>query len=148
MLVKMITELIANLQVSNSMLMSKFLAHILGRIDYDAIVKGLKKQQNGSTVVVLMEYVHSGVYETIAEIERFPGTTYPVDLALNHSILKYYLVKLFGDKPGMKVYTRRKIDFSKPGMDGLTKYKQLVLRLDEMPSAVQSVATTECEDVE
>lgn len=88
--------------------------------------------------IVLFEYVHSGIYDTVVEMERVPGTTRFIHDVLNHNEVKNALRSLFADKPNMRLYSRRKIDETKEGPESLTNYRQYVLRIspESLPSPI------------
>jgi hypothetical protein len=135
----MITTILSNSSAQNS----NAIVHILSRIDYKALNTGLAIaiwKPNQVHRIVLFEYVHSGIYDTIAEIERLPGTTRLIHDVLKDNEVENALRSLFADKPNMKLYTRRKIDYTKEGPEGLTKYRQYVLSIspESPPSTILS----------
>jgi hypothetical protein len=108
-------------------------------------MKKVDEETSKTHVVVLMEYVNSTCDATIAEIERIPETTIPIETFLNDLHTKCVLQNLFVSAPHMSIYTRRKIDHSKVGTpETTTKYKQLVLRIP--PSAPSPVLHAEVTD--
>jgi hypothetical protein len=135
----MINTILSNSSHQNS----SGIAHILSRIDYYRLNTGLavaKWKPNQVHKIVLFEYVHSGIYDTIAEIERIPGTTRFIHDVLKDNEVENALRSLFADKPNMKLYSRRKIDDTKTGSESLTKYREYVLQvsLESPPSTILS----------
>ena len=117
------------------------MAHVLSRIDYKKLNKGLRyAEQNADEhhVIVLFEYVNSGIYDTIAEIERIPGTTLAIHEFLNMPEVRNALDSLLATAPNHKIYTRRKMIHHLEGQDGFTKYRQFVLYIGpELPSLIE-----------
>jgi hypothetical protein len=131
----MLTSIFSN----NSSQNSKAIAHVLSRVDFGKLSSALQHldyNNNGVRNIVLFEYVHSGIYDTVAEMERIPGTTWFINDVLEDPIVKNSLQHLFANTPGTELYTRRKIDYSVDGPQRLTKYRQFVLRMSRMPSPV------------
>lgn len=91
--------------------------------------------------VVLMEYVCGKSDDVIVEMERIPGTTVFIDEFLRRTETTEVLKKLFVTGPNMSIYTRRKIAYNEDGTTELTKFKQLVLKVQ--PSAPSPILNPE-----
>lgn len=120
------TKMISSMLSNNTVNVAYGMSHILSRIDYDKLRGGLSRASRSSEPlsIVLFEYVHSTVYDTIAEMERIPGTTQFIHNFLEKDEVKNILKALFVSQANMKVYTRRKTDGEE-----LTKYRQVILRV-------------------
>lgn len=119
----MLTSILSNSSPQNS----SGLAHILSRVDYNKLNTSLalaSVRRNSVHTIVLFEYVHSGVYDTIAEMERIPGTTRFIHDFLKDNEVENALKGIFATKPNMKIYSRRKVDAG-----SLTKHRQYVLKI-------------------
>jgi hypothetical protein len=79
--------------------------------------------------IVLFEYVNSGINDTIAQIERLPGTTKSIHETLNDIRCMARLHELFIVNENMRLYTRRKIDNSNPRCEELTNVRQVVVAI-------------------
>ena len=126
--------MISSMLSNNTVNVAYGMTHILSRIDYDKLRMGLSRatRTSDSFNIVLFEYVHSSVYDTIAEMERIPGTTQFIHNFLEKDEVKNILKMLFVSQPNMKLYTRRKMD-----NEELTKYRQVILNISPgMPSPI------------
>lgn len=125
---------------------NRSLAHVLSRIDYDAVQRGIynaSKNPDKTHTVVLFEYVNSCIYERIAEKERIPETTQYIHEFLSEPQADIALKSLLTGTSNIKLYTRRKQD----GAGVFTKYRQLILRiLPSMPSPILPSYTTYLDD--
>ena len=121
----MITSTLNNADLTTA----KCVTHILSRIDYVRLSRMLaraKENTHRDHTTALLEYTHSTVHDTIAEMERIPGTSVFIHDFLERPDIQRMLQTLFATCPAMMiVYTRRKLD-----ADGTpTKTRQLVLRI-------------------
>jgi len=132
----MITSIFKNSSWQNN----SGIAHVLSRIDFKKFNNALSVatwHQDHPHTIVLFEYIHSGIYDEIAEMERIPGTTQFIHDFLKDPEVENVLKSLFADKPNMLLFSRRKIDNTKSGSESLTKYRQYVLKIcPEMPSPI------------
>ena len=120
---------------------STTISHVLTRVNYENLSNGLMEtlyHPSEIHTIVLFEYVHSGVYDTIAEMERVPGTPYFLHDMLQVHEMEQAMKTLFATKPNMRLYTRRKTD----AQGRMTKYREYVLVVyPEMPSPIQRADT-------
>ena len=128
--------------LSNNASIANGMAHILSRINYKKLNHGLRyAEQNADSyhVIVLFEYVNSGIYDTIAEIERIPGTTLAIHEFLTMPEVRNALDSLLANAPNMKIYTRRKMNYDAEGDASFTKYRQFVLYVGpDLPSLIEA----------
>ena len=129
--------------LSNNPSIANGMAHVLSRIDYKKLNNGLRyaeKNADSHHLIVLFEYVNSGIYDTIAEIERIPGTTCAIHEFLQNPDVLLALRSLLGTLPRYNIYTRRKMDRNEKGELDFTKHRQLVLYVGpELPSLIQPI---------
>lgn len=118
------------------------LSHVLTRVNYENLSTGLMNtlySPADTHTIVLFEYVHSGLYDTIAEMERVPGTPYFLHDMLQVHEMEQAMKTLFATQPNMRLYTRRKIDAE----GRFTKYREYVLIVyPEMPSPIHRADTS------
>jgi hypothetical protein len=111
------------------------IAHILNSMDHKKYKKTIESAityPHRKYTFVLLEYIHSGTNDRIAQVERLPDTTTYIHDILKDGRVISRLNDLFIVNPNMRIHNRRKIDFSKPfGPEQLTKTRQLVLTIDE-----------------
>ena len=109
-------------------------ALILNKMDhrkYSQIIESAITHPHRSYTIVLFEYTHSGINDTIAHIERMPGTTKSIHDILSDTRCLTRLNELFIVNSGMRLFTRRKIDHTKPfGHEQVTKIRQVVVAID------------------
>lgn len=131
----MLTSVFSN----NSSKTNNAVAHILSRIDFTKVSEQVQRGTRGNHsvyTVVLFDYVHSGIYDVVAEMERIPGTTWFIHDALEDIDVKNALSRLFVGDLNAYMYTRRKIDHSARGLEQLTKYRQCVVQVSLLPSPI------------
>lgn len=110
---------------------SACVGHILSKIDYNKLTYAVENAVLNSDKehrVVVFEYVHSGIIDSIAQIERVPGTIIPI-----HDVLSSYecitrLDSLLRVPGKTSWYSRRKIDHA---IGELTIKRQLVLLIEK-----------------
>ena len=108
------------------------IAYLLNKMDhkkYSQTVERAIMHPNQKYTVVLFEYVHSGVNDTIAHVERLPGTTKSIHDTINDVRCMARLHDLFIVNPSMHLYTRRKFDNSKPFHEQTTNLRQVVVTI-------------------
>lgn len=119
---------------------SRGMAHILSAIDYKKLSRQLRyaaAHADDNHTIILLEYVHSGIYDTIAEIERIPGTTQPINDFLLKPEVENALKSLFVSADNMRIYTRRKYVYKADGSYDLAKQRQLILYISaDLPSLI------------
>jgi hypothetical protein len=123
----MITNAFKNADVN----MSKCLAYVLGKIDYNKLGKriALSKNDLRTQKIVLFEYVHSGIDVPLAQEERLPGTTIPIHQFVSDQQFTDIMNSLFVvPNRYTQCYFRRKIDFQTVP-PSLTHVRQFVLEL-------------------
>lgn len=122
------------------------MAYVLSRVNYKNLYKGLnlaKEFPKETHTIVLFSYIHSSVYDTIAQMERIPETTQFLHTFLARSDVNLNLLKLFAMDRNSKLYTRRHIDHTREGVDSLTKFRELVLQIDpedDIPTLPSSIS--------
>jgi hypothetical protein len=123
---------------------SAAISYLCKNTNYKNLEKGLLRADqtpDQAQTIVLLEYVNSACDVTIAEIERVPGTTLPVHEFLQEPSTKDLLKKIFTSHENVEFYTRRKITIDEHGESTLTKYRQLIMRINaELPDRIARVA--------
>ena len=123
----MITNAFKNADVN----MSKCLAYVLGKIDYNKLGKRIAWSKNDlrTQKIVLFEYVHSGIDVSLAQEERLPGTTIPIHQLVSDQQFTDIMNSLFVvPNRYTQCYFRRKIDYNTVP-PALTHVRQFVLEL-------------------
>jgi hypothetical protein len=108
------------------------IAHLLNKMDhkkYAETVQTAIVRPSQKYTVVLFEYVHSGVNDTIAHVERLPGTTKSIHETINDLRCMSRLHDLFIVNASMRLYTRRKFDNTKPFHEQTTNIRQVVVTI-------------------
>ena len=112
------------------------LSHVLQRVNYENLSTGLMNSlyhPADTHNIVLFEYIHSTINDTIAEMERIPGTSYFIHDMLQVHEMEQAMKTLFATKPNMRLYSRRRLD----DRGRLTKYMQYTLVVfPEVPSPI------------
>lgn len=120
------------------------LAYILSKINYTKLRTQLRfagTHADEDHTIVLFEYIHSSVYDTIAQFERIPGTVKIIQNFLDRTDVKDALKSIFVSGENMKIYTRRKREYKNDGSFDLLKERQLVLHISaELPSLISPPA--------
>jgi hypothetical protein len=106
------------------------MGYIMQKIDwlnYSKVFNKAYSNPRQKHTAVLFEYVHSGIDDEIAMMQRIPGTTTTVeDVLHNAEIIKALNKTLVCDK-NIQWYTRRKRDFLKEGLEQLTNKRELIV---------------------
>ena len=111
--------------------MSKCLAYVLNKIDYEKLSQriGNSKHDLRTQKIILFEYVHSGIDVSIAQEERLPGTTIPIHPILMQPEFMAIMNSLFTvPNRYTSCYFRRKISYETTP-PSLSHVRQLVLEL-------------------
>jgi hypothetical protein len=139
--IKMLTQSIItakhvrmNSMITPSKAAANCVAHVLNSMDHAKYMRTIESAMaypDQIYTLVLFEYTHSGINDTIAQVERMPGTTTSIHDTLKDSRCVAQLNELFIVNSNMRLFTRRKFDFNKPfGREQITNIRQLVLRID------------------
>lgn len=140
----MITNAFKNADVN----MSKCLAYILNKIDYNKLGKRISMSKHDLRVqkIVLFEYVHSGTDVSVAQEERLPGTTLTIHSIVTDQQFTEIMNSLFAmPNRYTQCYFRRKIDYDTVP-PSLTHVRQFVLELRQ-PSLLFPEDDDECKDM-
>jgi hypothetical protein len=129
----MLTSTLSN----NSSRTNSAIAHVIERVNFKKFSEDLRIAswyRYQTNTIVLFEYVHSGIYDVVAEMERIPDTTWFIHNALYDNEVENALKSLFANKPNMKLFSRRKLDIETRQP---TKYREYVLEIrPELPSPI------------
>jgi hypothetical protein len=107
----------------------QMLAGIMTKVDWPAFATALRKAKGNPTkkhYAVLFDYVYSCVHEPIAMIEKVKGMSVSVHDAIQHPKIDEWLMNTFCTG-NCQIYTRRKMDFTKTGMEQITHIRQLLV---------------------
>lgn len=133
----MLTQSIINAKnafIGAPRVISDCVALILNKMDhqkYIYMIESAITHPDRRYTIVLLEYTHSGINDRIAHIERMPGTTKPIHEILNDTRCLSRLNELFIVNSSMRLFTRRKIDYTKPlGDEQITSIREVVVTID------------------
>lgn len=107
-------------------------AYLLSSINFKELSVCLSKSRRNPELhhkVVLMDYVHSSVRDTIAEIERLPNTTISIHDFLSWPPVRDALEEMFVSSDNISLYTRRRFVHDSNGEWTPTKVRELVLHI-------------------
>lgn len=108
------------------------ISHVLNKMDHKKYVQTVETavtHPERRYTIVLFEYVNSGINDTIAQIERLPGTTKSIHDTINDIRCMARLHELFIVNESMRLYTRRKFDNTKPFHQQTTNIRQVVVTI-------------------